>query len=150
MGECKLWYLGGLRRGGGRPWDPVRYPSTAIWNEILRAGPKSRSVLRALDLRHAFPSGRIRIAYDEDYLRSKGGMGLWGVVVALVSDGKYGIVIDEDVLVVEGSETTRCDRRKLMKDLNERQPAFTRQLFERVERRVCRQGLTDFFVTFIE
>lgn len=132
MVESKFWFGSGLRKVGGRITDKVRYAATTVWRAVQKHAKKARRWLKNF----VIPSGRIRIAIDEKFLKCKKGIVIWLNVVLLfrVDKSWYGVTIYHDTLLIKDPKIK--DKRKLRKLLRERQKPFTESFARRLRKRL--------------
>ncbi|CEG13604.1 hypothetical protein MSIBF_A4280001 [groundwater metagenome] len=114
MIEWKYLYGGGLRKVGKTSDRKTIYPSSTIWKYIQWIGPKSKEALEKLKI---IFSGVITV--DEIYYKCNGGTGVHIVVSAVCEDknGKYTVIIGSEDFMIELSEESRKDKRKMKKRL---------------------------------
>ncbi len=112
MIEWKYLYGGGLRKVGKTSDRKTIYPSSTIWKYIQWIGPKSKEALEKLKI---IFSGVITV--DEIYYKCNGGTGVHIVVSAVCEDknGKYTVIIGSEDFMIELSEESRKDKRKMKK-----------------------------------
>ncbi|CEG12564.1 hypothetical protein MSIBF_A2470006 [groundwater metagenome] len=116
MIEWKYLYGGGLRKVGKTSDRKTIYPSSTIWKYIQWIGPKSKEALEKLKI---IFSGVITV--DEIYYKCNGGTGVHIVVSAVCEDknGKYTVIIGSEDFMIELSEESRKDKRKMKKEIRE-------------------------------
>jgi len=130
--ENKFWYGSGYRKVGGKITDKIRYAATTVWRAVQEHAKKAKRWLR----KFVIPTGKLKIAIDEKFLKCRKGIVVWlnAVLLFRVDKAWYGVIIHHDTLVVR--DTNIKDKRKLRKLLRERQKQFTESFARRLRRRL--------------